>query len=128
VLTLREGGVMRATGIILTLLIAGLLMFVLIDDFRRTAVVGAQGHIETGARFGVEVGMPREDVTEPLSRRGLRPVENLEPEHSCHGRDYTPQHQVDVWHDDTWRRGVICVVSLGGQVTDISWVYNWMAP
>lgn len=100
---------------------------VLADEYNRAGVLSSRGVSTSGERFGVAIGMDSMQARDVLRRRGLTPVE-LTLAQSCHGRTYTSDEQVELWYDDTWRRGTICVVSRSSRVTVVSWSYNWMAP
>ena len=111
-------------GLTVMLIALGYLAF---DDFTRAGLLASQGHAEEGSKFGVEIGMELDDAGHGLRERGLRPVALTAPA-SCHGRIYAAEHELELWYDDTWRRGTICLASVNGRVESISWLYNWIAP
>jgi hypothetical protein len=101
--------------------------FLMFDDFNRAGVLGSKGYLEEGSKFGVEVGLELGEARTVLREKGLRPVDLTAPS-SCHGRTYSADRQLELWYDDTWRRGTICLSSVDRRVVSISWSFNWMTP
>jgi hypothetical protein len=101
--------------------------YMMADEFNRAGILSSEGYIESGSKFGMEIGMSRDTAASRLSERGLEQVE-LTAQQSCHGRSYGPDRQVELWYDRSWRRGTICLSSTGNRIASVSWIYNWSAP
>ena len=112
--------------IVCALLIAAAI-FILSDEFNRAGVSASEGYVESGSKFGIEIGMSRDAAVNRLASRGLDQVDLTAPQ-SCHGRNYGPERQVELWYDRSWRRGTICLSSEENKIASISWVYNWGTP
>lgn len=102
--------------------------FLKADEFNRAGMLSSEGYIESGSKFDVTIGMPRDAAARRLSDRGLEEVEQLTADQSCHGRSYGADRQVELWYDRSWRRGTICLSSTGNRVASLSWIYDWSAP
>ncbi len=101
--------------------------YLMADEFNRAGVLSSKGYIESGSKFGIDIGMSRDAAARQLSDQGLEQVE-LTATQSCHGRSHGPDRYVELWYDRSWRRGTICLSSTGNRVASVSWVYNWAAP
>ena len=111
-------------GLTVTMIAVG---YLALDDFNRAGILASRGTIEEGSKFGVEIGMELDDAGHVLRERGLRPAALTAPA-SCHERTYSAERELELWYDDTWRRGTICLASVHGQVVSVSWRYDWMTP
>lgn len=114
----------------LLVLCAWLIAYLASDEFDQAAMTGgSRGHINSGAKFGIYVGMPMSHARQILSKRGLTFYEraspsNPTPPHACLGRRYPANRHIEVWADDSWRRGTICLSSTEEKVVSVAWHFN----
>jgi hypothetical protein len=117
--------------LVFALLIAAAI-FILSDEFNRSGALASEGYIESGSKFGIEIGMSRDAAANKLASRGLEwselPTDPRFSPQSCHGHTHSPERLVELWIDRSWRRGTICLSSEENKITSVSWVYNWGAP
>jgi hypothetical protein len=113
---------------VLIFVAVGILVFVSSDELDRAGFTFSRGHIDSGAKFGIYIGMPLSEARRLLASRGLSSVDVTskrvrEPRRRCHGRTYEPDRQVEVWSDYSWRLGQICLTSTRGEVASVSWFF-----
>ena len=118
---------MKMVFIISLIAFVGFLVLFLSDEYNWTAVLGSEGFVDTGSKFGVSVGGLRSEASAKLSDRGLVLEESFDGG-SCLNRSYPDEQNVEVWSDRSWRRGTICLASENNQVVSIGWFYSWMQP
>ena len=97
------------------------------SSFNRAGLTGASGRIETGEKFGVSIGDDPRDIDNRFRALGFKRVE-LTRARSCHGFDYAEDQNLQLWLDESWRRGTLCVVSAGSKITYLSWSYGMGFP
>lgn len=110
----------------LVALLAGI-GYLMADEFNRAGILSSEGYIESGSKFGIGIGSGAYEASERLSRQGLE----LSPEDgrsNCLDRNYEASHAVQVWEDNSWRRGTICLESFDEKVVSIGWYFSWAAP
>ena len=115
--------------LVLFLIIIGMLVFLSSDELDQAGFTSSNGHIESGAKFGIYIGMPVSDARQRLVSRGLSPDDltiesHFVPPQSCLHRVYGPDRHVEAWSDDSWRRGTICLTSTQGKITSVAWRFN----
>ncbi|SMC97472.1 hypothetical protein SAMN06272759_11542 [Novosphingobium sp. B1] len=93
------------------------------SSFNRAGLAGASGRIDTGKKFGVSIGNNPRDIEVKFTALGFEKVE-LTKARSCHGFDYAEDQNLQLWFDDSWRRGTLCVVSSGSRIMYLSWSYG----
>jgi hypothetical protein len=109
---------------------AWLFAYLASDEFDKTAMIGGSyGYIESGAKFGIYVGMSQSDARQILANRGLTPEdladpERLVPPHTCLHRKYPSYRDIELWSDRSWRRGTICLSLAQGKVASVAWHYD----
>jgi hypothetical protein len=108
-------------------MVVGAIFYFLSDEYNRVAVLGSEGSIDSGSKFGLEIGMLRSDADAILNTRGLELVESFYGG-SCLNRSYPDDQRIEVWSDDSWRRGTICLASKNDTVDSIGWFYSWGQP
>ncbi len=98
------------------------------------AAFGSQGYIEKGEKFSVKIGAIRVDVINHLTAQGLVNISTLgikethyNPQ-SCHSHIYGDEYEVELWDDDSWRRGTICTAFIDEKLTRMSWWYGMFQP
>ena len=119
---------MRKPAAIFIAIAFALLALFLADEFSRAAIAGSSGHIERGRRFGITVGESRETAASALRRRHIESVEPTSDFHGCFLQPAPPESEVSLYHDNSWRKGVICLITVDDKVTMIRWHYDWLAP
>jgi len=106
---------------IAAIVLAALLAIFLLDDMNRASLTGSDGYIDSGEKFGIEIGLPTAEAARILQSRGLMPGEPSTPGR-CLSRDYAGAGQtVTLWEDRSWRRAVVCVGAADGRVSGIGW-------
>jgi len=88
--------------------------------FRPNAIV------EVGDGFGVSIGSARSDALDGL-RRALRHAETKSGG-TCLFREFSDEYVLDVFRDDTWRRGTVCIASRDDVVVAVVWMFNPFMP
>jgi hypothetical protein len=114
--------------LILLFVALGVLVYLSSDDSDRAGLIGGStGYITSGSKFGISIGMPLATARLRLAGRGLQPLDLASlhaPPHRCLGWAYPPDHTVEAWTDDSWRRGTICIASVHGAVASVRWHFN----
>ena len=117
--------------LIVTLAIVGVAIW-LSSPFERTIATFTEssGGIQSGEKFGAEVGMSRVDAYSTLVSRGLLPTSSTfnELARGCGG--HTLQHGQEFvgFSDESWRRGIVCLVLENDHVVLIGWNFNPLTP
>ena len=91
--------------------------------FNRAGITGAAGRIGSGEKFGTTIGDPPSEAERNFKELGFEKVALTRPQ-SCHGFRYSKEQTVQLWFDNSWRRGTLCVVSSAQKVTHLSWSYG----
>ena len=104
--------------VLLMLVVAGAAFF-LIGEERRAAVLGSEGYIQSGEKFGVVVGMDRTQAVRLVEDRGYERVAPTEDK-VCNGRRYSEVEDLDVLFNEK-ANGVICLASQDARITSIGW-------
>lgn len=110
-----------------TLLTAAISWHLINDDFARSGVLASRGAIDSGQRFGIQIGEPISDATSHLEAKGIERVD-IGDRKRCHSHSNPNATDVRLFRDDSWRSGTICVFADESGVIRISWWYNWAAP
>lgn len=100
--------------------------FFILDDFQK-AGIGSIGFRDSGSKFGVEIGVDLTSARSHLTANGLRLYEE-DFFGQCLGFSYPKDQDLEVWVDETWRYGSICLASVGEKVVSIRWHYTFDAP
>ena len=109
-------------GSILVALIAVAIAFVSSEE-NRLALRSDYGYLSSGAKFDVKVGSEVEGVPQALQRHYFK-LYRRSSSGTCLSHDYDPKYRIDVFSDDSWRRGTVCVVyDQGGRVRHVEWSY-----
>lgn len=114
--------------ILFFLLVGGAVFF---STERNRVALGGRGSIEKGHKFGVNIGDLREDAITRLENSDFLDVTLLlvsirENPQLCQGVVYADDIKVDIFSDETWRSGAICLASKDEIVVKISWDYGFM--
>lgn len=100
----------------------------LTDEMNRKFVFNPIGYREHGSAFSVTVGQSRPEAVNILKSNIALSLYESRPGYHCLTRRYNQQMDLDIFQDNSWRRGAICLVSSGGIVSEIIWDYNPLAP
>ena len=95
--------------------------------FNRAGLVGSQGRISSGRKFGVGIGDDYHAVARAFGQLGFEERELTKP-HSCHSFAYAAHLTPHLWFDNSWRKGTLCVVTSGDRVVYLSWAYGFGFP
>jgi len=91
-----------------------------------------RGRIIAGTKFGVTIGNSIEEVTTTLRRQNVRYDEVFSKEQSrpneCHEYEYTNIDRIRIYSDDSWRRGILCVVVKNDKLVAMSWFFQPGSP
>lgn len=107
--------------------IAGLSLF-FTEELNRKWVFNPIGHIESGSTLSVTVGQSRREAINILKSNNALSLYESRPGYHCLTRRYSQQMDLDIFQDNSWRRGTICLVSTGEIVSEVIWYYNFLAP
>ena len=115
--------------LVLIVIVVGILVYLSSDELDQAGFTSSSGYIESGTKFGIYIGMPVSDARQRLAGRGLSPVDltrerSFNSPQRCHGRTYGPDRHVELWWDNSWRRGTICLTSTRDKVASVSWHFN----
>ena len=119
--------------IFITALILGVIAIFLSNEWNRAAF-GSEGYIVEGEKFGLSIGASKEEITDYLVHRGLvngtqwgANETGYNPQR-CHSHIYPDKYEVQIWVDESWRGGVICVAYLDSKLARVSWIFDMLAP
>lgn len=126
---LKKNRNVRKTVVIALLVtaIAGLSLF-FTEELNRKWVFNPIGYIEYGSTLSVTVGQPRREAVNILKSSSALSLYESRPGYNCLTRRYNQQMNLDIFQDNSWRRGTICLVSTGEIVSEVIWYYNFLAP
>lgn len=111
------------TALLLIVLLIAVLTFGLIDP-RNSVFANPQGYVADGSKFGVRVGDSIDTgAAKLLSLRGMKHVRSTRGG-ICIFRRYGPETRVELFADDSWRNGVVCLAGADGRVREIVWQYS----
>ena len=117
----------------MAILALGLVVLFLSNEWNRAAF-GSRSNIEDGTKFSLTIGDSKQEVVGYFTARGLVDVStyainetHYNPQR-CHNHIYSDEYEVELWSDDSWRRGTICVAFLDGKLARISWDYGMFQP
>jgi hypothetical protein len=115
---------MRRSLIIFTLTTAAILAFVITDERNATSLLDPSGTISNGQKFGVRIGDTSQAASSALRDRGFSDL-TVALTDVCMGRKLGREKTLYAY-DRSWRAGYVCVGFNKGQVTTISWLYNFI--
>lgn len=123
----RDGGLqMKAVMVAGSIALLATCAALLADDVNRMMILKPQGQIASGSVFGVGVGDPRgASVALLRARFGNHDVKRGG---RCLGREHGPEFKLDIFYDESWRRGSICTISSNERVVAVEWYFNPFAP
>lgn len=100
--------------------------------FDRTAltIVDSYDSIESGARFGVQVGTTSEIARAALMRDGWTPVPPAVNEmmRGCGGRMLQSGERFEIYSENSWRKGFVCLFVSGARVKAVGWTFSPLSP
>lgn len=117
----------------IAILAFGLLVIFLSNEWNRAAW-GSRGYIENGTKFGLSIGENKQKVIDYLTDKGLTDGTTLGANYTdynpqqCLGRIYRDEYEVQIWDDNSWRRGIICVAFLDEKLIRLNWEYGMFQP
>lgn len=88
---------------------------------------GGDGTASTGKVLGVAIGDPRTSAKLALIERGLVQA-GSQRGGVCVKERFTSAQLVDVYRDESWRKGVVCVASVNETVVRVEWYFNPLSP
>jgi hypothetical protein len=98
-----------------------------VSPLTRLALFNSEGHITHGSFLDIEVGDSSESAADAMKRHEFKLV-RVSAGGECMGVIHSISNHVELYFDDSWRRGTICLVSKKGRIVAIDWFYNFMAP
>lgn len=102
-------------------------VFVAQDERNQVVFFNHSGSTTTGAILGASVGMSRAEAHEQLERKGLVLRKSFTG-HGCLEWKFEDAQTVDVFRDDSWRKGAVCVASRGDTVERLVWYFDPSQP
>jgi hypothetical protein len=109
------------------LVFAALIVFLFFLDIRNFVIVDPKGRVVAGSKFNVSIGSAVDlSAGEVLKFSSVKyGGEGYGGE--CAGNEYGKEFRVVYFFDLSWRRGVICIISEGDIVREISWEYQFIS-
>lgn len=114
--------------------VSGLIMMIVIgwvvilsSPLNRYGIARSKGYITTGRFIDVIVGEQSDSARKKMLSHGLRMI-NRKSGRNCMGVIYDENLSVELFFDDSWRWGTVCVASFRGRVQSINWHYDFMSP
>jgi len=94
------------------------------NQVNRLALVSDAGFLERGSMFGVTIGSPVGEIESAVRQYGFKPYK-IGVRDTCLHHDYERSIRINVYTDDTWRRGTLCIAYNNSthRVTAIEWSY-----
>jgi hypothetical protein len=104
--------------------IVGILAAFAISDPRNRGFFPPQGYVASGGKFGVRIGDElKPSITRMRSYKGVSIIKTQKGG-TCIFREYGPDYDISVFNDESWRMGVVCLVSKNERVAEIVWSYQ----
>jgi hypothetical protein len=98
-----------------------------LDPLDKLGIASGSGRIASGNFIEINVGERAVRAREILTRRGLV-LSRSSNGGNCYGHEYDSSYYVEVYIDNSWRNGSVCVASKGGIISELSWFYNPFSP
>jgi hypothetical protein len=112
----------------LFLIVTGLLIgawvvaYAVSDDFDSAGLqLGSQGTLVNGSKFGITVGMKLPEARQRLISRGLVFIGESR---KCYMLPKNDGVSYEIWWDNSWRGGTMCLASQQGRVVALDWVFD----
>lgn len=93
------------------------------SEFNLAGVTGSSGRIDEGERFRVKIGAEYGEVKRIMEGLGFEKRDLTKP-NSCHGFTYPEELTPQLWFDNSWRKGTLCVITSRDKVAYLSWSYG----
>lgn len=93
-----------------------------------------RGQITEGSKFGISIGDSVDSVTAKLKEQRVIYRETSTMEHrqqnpnKCHGFEYEDIDMIRIYADNSWRRGILCVVVKDNEMVAMSWFFQPGSP
>lgn len=115
------------------LLVLSVFTFFVGNEWNRAAF-GSRGFIEVGSKFQMSIGEEKQNTIKRLIDREFVNISTLglnDSHHNpqfCHGHTFSKDHDVQLWSDRSWRRGIICLAFKNEKLVRMSWHYGMFQP
>lgn len=114
--------------LVLIVIVVGILVYLSSDELDQVRMIPSSGYIESGSKFGIEIGMPAGDARQRLANRGLNRIAvadlSVSPR-TCLGHSYEAGQDVEAWADDGgWEGGIICLAAKDDKIVNIRWMFD----
>lgn len=107
----------------------GLSVMFLAEERNRALLLEPRGHIESGEKFGIRVGMTAARGESIATSQGLHLRELApQPVDVCGTRTSNPGEEMQAFRDDSLRRGYVCTFIRNGQVVAVAWTFCPLCP
>lgn len=108
--------------------LAVIITIFLSNELNRAAVYNSVGYIKSGRRFSVTIGDSRDEAkSRIINEHGLKLKETYDGT-KCLMREFSSARTIDVFVDESWRRGTICLISDKQFITEVAWYYDFSSP
>lgn len=97
------------------------------DELTKAAIMQENRRISSGSFAGASIGDPRAQARRFFLSRGLS-LSRVSRGGDCYGNRYPEEILLEVYIDDTWRNGSVCVASENGRIKELSWFYSFWSP
>jgi hypothetical protein len=98
--------------------------FLMTNEYNRAALFDSSGYVTSGTRFSVQIGQRRDFALSQLGSSRTLVHEETYRGHGCLMREFSDTRTFDIFIDESWRRGSICVISDGQHVLEVAWLYE----
>lgn len=99
-------------------------MILLASELNRTALFNSAGYRAEGQKFGIKIGDQRSAAIAQLERTSNIRLHHTSKGGTCLMRTYDSSVIIDVFIDNSWRHGSICLASLDNKIHEISWLFG----
>ena len=119
---------LKLLAIILLVLVVGTATF-LLDERNRSTLFGDTGSIEAGSKYGVSTNMSLAEASARLEHIGFaaEAISSNGPIVSCGSGGYRRREGQSfyLFREQTWRKGLVCLVEQRGHLVAIAWSWGW---
>lgn len=99
----------------------------IVSPLTRMGLIGSEGHITTGEFLGVKIGDSATSANEKMNRHGFDFVDDYDGG-ECMGIEHLADIKIELYYDNSWRRGTVCIGSKEDKVVSIDWMYGLAFP
>lgn len=122
----------RRTSVLIVgvIVLSGLAMLLQPLDRSYAVFFEEAGYVDTGTKFNLTVGMNSQTARTVALESGWRPLEEgvtgalVAGGWRCGGRQIQSSDEVQMYRENSWRNGLLCIFEEDGTVTGIGWSFS----